>query len=78
MIKVYTTPTCIYCHALMNWLNEEGIEFQEIDANTIPGITAVPVTVITDKDNKNPIQIIGFDRDGITEVIDKYNLRAAK
>lgn len=74
MIKVYTTPTCIYCHALMNWLNEEGIDFQEIDANTVPGITAVPVTVITDKDNKNPIQIIGFDRDGITETIEKYGL----
>lgn len=76
MIKVYTTPTCIYCHALMNWLNEEGIDFQEIDANTVPGITAVPVTVISDKDNKNPIQIIGFDRDGITETIEKYGLRA--
>ena len=75
MIKVYTTPTCIYCHTLMNWLNEEGIDFQEIDANTVPGITAVPVTVITDKDNKNPIQIIGFDRDGITETIEKYGLR---
>lgn len=75
MIKVYTTPTCIYCHALMNWLNEEGIDFQEIDANTVPGITAVPVTVITDKDNKKPIQIIGFDRDGITETIEKYGLR---
>lgn len=76
MIKVYTTPTCIYCHALMNWLNEEEIDFQEIDANTVPGITAVPVTVITDKDNKNPIQIIGFDRDSITETIEKYGLRA--
>lgn len=75
MIKVYTTPTCIYCHALMNWLNEEGIDFQEIDANTVPGITAVPVTVISDKDNKNPIQIIGLDRDGITETIEKYGLR---
>lgn len=75
MIKVYTTPTCIYCHALMNWLNEEGIDFQEIDANTVPDITAVPVTVISDKDNKNPIQIIGFDRDGITETIEKYGLR---
>ena len=75
MIKVYTTPTCIYCHALMNWLNEEGIDFQEIDANTVTGINAVPVTVITDKDNKNPIQIIGFDRDGITETIEKYGLR---
>ena len=76
MIKVYTTPTCIYCHALMNWLTEENLDFQEIDASTVPGITAVPVTVITDKEDRNPVQIIGFDRDAITDIVEKYNLRA--
>ena len=75
MIKVYTTPTCIYCHALMNWLNEEGISYQEIDASTVPGITSVPITIITDQEDKNPVQIIGFDRDAISETIARYNLR---
>lgn len=59
MIKVYTTPTCIYCHALMEWLEEQGIEYQEIDASSIPGITAVPVTEIGDE------RIVGFDRAAI-------------
>lgn len=63
MIKVYTTPTCIYCHALMEWLEEEGIEYQEIDASNNPDITAVPVTEIGDE------RIIGFDRPAIKRAL---------
>lgn len=59
MIKVYTTPTCIYCHALMEWLEEQGIEYQEIDASSMPGITAVPVTEIGNE------RIVGLDRAAI-------------
>lgn len=63
MIKVYTTPTCIYCHALMEWLEEQGIEYQEVDASTMPGISAVPVTEIGDQ------KIVGFDRPAIKAAI---------
>ena len=30
MIKVYTTPTCAYCHALMDWLDKMGVEYKEM------------------------------------------------
>ena len=30
-VVVYTTPTCVYCHALMAWLEEKGIAFEERD-----------------------------------------------
>ena len=63
MIKVYTTPTCIYCHALMDRLDQEGIEYQEIDASTNPEISAVPVTEIGDE------RIIGFDRPAIKRAL---------
>lgn len=63
MIKVYTTPTCIYCHALMEWLDTQGIEYEEIDATTMPDITAVPVTEIGDQ------RIIGFDRPAIKKAL---------
>lgn len=59
MIKVYTTPTCIYCHALMEWLEEQGIKYQEFDASSMPDISAVPVTEIGDQ------RIVGFDRAAI-------------
>ena len=65
MIKVYTTPTCAYCHALMNWLEKMGIEYMEMDATKEPDITAVPVTEI------NGERIIGFDRPAIKRALKK-------
>lgn len=43
----------------MEWLEEQGIEYQEIDASSMPGITAVPVTEIGNE------RIVGFDRAAI-------------
>ena len=63
MIKVYTTKTCIYCHALMEWLEQQGIEYEEVDASTMPSITAVPVTEI------NGERIVGFDRPAIKRAL---------
>ena len=65
MIKVYTTPTCAYCHALMNWLDEMGIEYEECDATKEPDIAAVPVTVIGGE------RIVGFDRPAIKRALKK-------
>ena len=65
MIKVYTTPTCAYCHALMNWLDEMGVEYEEMDATKEPGIAAVPVTEI------NGERIVGFDRPAIKKALKK-------
>ncbi|MBR2725227.1 glutaredoxin family protein [Candidatus Saccharibacteria bacterium] len=63
MIKVYTTTTCPYCHALMDWLDEQGIEYEELDATKEKGITSVPVTVIGDQ------KIEGFDRPAIKRAL---------
>ena len=62
MIKIYTTPTCVYCHALMNWLDEQGIEYQEMDATKEDWISVVPVTEI------NGERIVGFDRPAIKKL----------
>lgn len=62
-IKIYTTPTCAYCHALMDWLDDKGIEYEEIDATTMDDIAAVPVTVIGDT------KIVGFDRPAIKKAL---------
>ena len=63
MIKVYTTPTCAYCHALMDWLDSKGVEYKEVDATKIPEIKAVPVTEINGK------RIEGFDRPAIKKAL---------
>ena len=65
MIKIYTTPTCAYCHALMEWLDEQDIKYEEIDATTMDDIAVVPVTVIGDE------KIVGFDRPAIKRALKK-------
>lgn len=47
----------------MDWLDQQGIEYEEVDASTAPDITAVPVTEI------NGERIIGFDRPAIKEAL---------
>ncbi len=68
MIKVYTTDTCVYCHALMEWLDEQGIKYEECDANLDPTISGVPVTRIEMADGSIR-EIIGFDRPAIKKAL---------
>jgi len=63
MIKVYTTPTCAYCHALMDWLDKMGLKYQELDATKEPDISTVPVTIIGKE------RIVGFDRPAIKKAL---------
>ncbi len=76
MIRVFTTPTCVYCHALMDWLDEKNIKYEEIDATTSDeaielGISSVPVTIITDTNGKEIAKIIGFDRPALKKALEK-------
>lgn len=63
MIKVYSTETCPYCHALMAWLEDMGVEYEEVDATGNPDIKTVPVTEIGDQ------KIVGFDRPAIKKAL---------
>ena len=67
MIKVYTTPTCAYCHALMDWLDDMEVEYKEVDATKHPEITSVPVTEI------DGVKIVGFDRPAIKRALKNIN-----
>lgn len=73
MIKVFTTSNCIYCHALLDWLDNQNIAYEEIDAVTSEEalerhISSVPVTIVTTPDNKE-IKIIGFDRPALKKAL---------
>lgn len=71
MIKVYTTPTCVFCHAVKEYFKQKKVKFEEIDLtedqkaaqwvldNT--GQLAVPVIDMNGK------IIVGFDRKQIDE-----------
>ena len=68
MVKVYSTMTCPYCHALMDWLDELGVKYEEVDASGREDVTAVPVTEIAGQ------RIIGFDRPAIKKALKAENL----
>ena len=71
---IYTTPTCMYCHALMEWLNQNNIEYTARDL-TNPSVafeaekqlgypvTTVPTTVIGKE------VIVGFNRSKIKRAL---------
>ena len=73
MIKVFTASNCIYCHALLDWLDNQKIAYEEVDATTSEEalkrhISSVPVTIITTPDDKE-IKIIGFDRPALKKAL---------
>lgn len=72
-IKIYSTPTCVYCETLKIFLKEHNIEFEEIDVSRDKkaqeemikksGQMGVPVVEI------NGEIIIGFDKKKISELL---------
>lgn len=77
-IKVYSTPTCVYCNMLKGFLTDNKVDFENIDVSTDQaagqemvkksGQMGVPVSVITTDDNKEEV-IVGFDKERISELL---------
>ncbi|MFH1180826.1 MAG: glutaredoxin domain-containing protein [bacterium] len=73
MVKVYSTPSCVYCQSLKNFLKEKNIAYEEIDVSVNEqaademvkksGQMGVPVMEIDGQ------IIVGFDRARITELL---------
>ncbi len=74
-IIVYTTPTCVFCPLVKNFLDGKGVEYEEIDvssdANEMEkmkektGQMGVPVVLIGDD------AVVGFDKKKIEELLEK-------
>jgi len=73
MVKIYTTPTCVYCNALKKYFDSKNISFEEIDVSqhekelekmiAISGQMGVPVVEIDGN------VVIGFDKQRIDEIL---------
>ena len=73
MVKIYTTPTCVYCNALKEYLTQKNIPFTTVDVSenqqelekmvAISSQMGVPVVEI---DNN---VVIGFDKEKIDELL---------
>lgn len=74
-VKIYTAPTCGYCHQAKKFLASRGIAFKEYDVSVDPeaneevrrltGQMGVPVIVIDGQ------VVIGFDRPRLEELLSK-------
>lgn len=73
MVRIYSTPTCQYCAALKKFLQEKGIEFENIDVSKDQsalkemvqksGQMGVPVSEI------NGEIVVGFDKERVSELL---------
>jgi len=73
MVKIYTTPTCAYCHAAMEFFKEHSIAFEEFNVFTDlkareemiqkSGQMGVPVLDIDGN------IIVGFDKEKINAAL---------
>lgn len=76
-VKVYSTPTCVYCKTLKGYLQKNGKEFEDIDVSKdesrlqemikISGQMGVPVVEIDGE------VITGFDKQKIDQLLNINN-----
>ena len=81
-VKVYSTPTCPYCHMVKDFLKKNNVQFADIDVSkdqkaasemiSRSGQMGVPQTEINGK------IIIGFDQKAIEEELRKAGALKAK
>ncbi len=74
-IKLYTTPTCVFCPMVKKILDEKNVEYEEIDVSdnekalrdlkNKTGQMGVPVTVIGDE------YVVGFDKKKLKNLLEK-------
>jgi glutaredoxin-like YruB-family protein len=72
-IKVYSTPTCPWCHKAKEWLKENNIDFEDIDVSEDKkaqeemieksGQRGVPVIEVDDE------ILVGFDEEKLKELL---------
>ena len=73
MIKLYTGPNCPYCFSLKEFLKEQNVKFQEIDASKDEKIqeelikkTGKMEVPVLEKDGQ---MIVGFNRQKICQLL---------
>lgn len=71
-VKIYTTPTCMFCHQAKDFFNENNIKYEELDVTKneqarneliSKGYRGVPVIVIDGE------EILGFDQQRVSELL---------
>ncbi len=77
-VRIYTTPTCVYCQMTKEFFRANNVEFEELDVASNEeaakemiektGQMGVPVIIINKDDNSEEI-IIGFQKERLAEIL---------
>lgn len=77
-VKIYSTTTCPFCKMEKQYLEEKGIQYENIFVDQQPdeakrlieesGQMGVPFTEIT-KDDGSEVKILGFDKNKLNEAL---------
>lgn len=72
-VRVFTTPSCVYCHTLKKFLSEHNVQFEEVNVSKDQkaleemvqksGQMGVPVSEIDGE------IVVGFDKNKISELL---------
>jgi len=75
-VKVYSTPTCTWCHKAKEFFNSKKVKFEDLNVAEDEkarsemleksGQMGVPVIEIA-HEGKEPVIIVGFDQEAIEE-----------
>ncbi|OGB74210.1 hypothetical protein A2V68_00340 [candidate division Kazan bacterium RBG_13_50_9] len=75
---IYSTPACVYCRLLKQWLGKSGIAFEEVNVAADPirgqemiqrtGQMGVPVSIITFADGREEI-VLGFNQAQLKDLL---------
>jgi glutaredoxin 3 len=73
-VKIYSTPTCHFCHMAKDYFKEKGVDFEDFDVSVDlekrkemlerSGQMGVPVIILNDKD-----LVVGFNKPKIMEIL---------
>ncbi len=68
-ITIYTTPTCVFCRQLKEYLTEKGIEYVEknVSADTEAAKEMVELS------NQMGVPVVVIEKDGSREVIEGFD-----
>lgn len=72
-IKIYSTPSCPYCHMLKEYLDEKGFEYE--DVNVAEDLQAREEMVEKSGQMGVPVSdidgsiVVGFDREKVNELL---------
>ena len=72
-IIIYSTPACVHCHHLKDYLTEKGFTYQDIDVTK--SLTAMQEALLKSGQQGVPVTdiegkiIVGFDQEKVDEIL---------